>query len=332
MKQKNIILLFTFSLSFLNLFSQYAPPAGFPGSTAISKDSSIIQSWATHCHVIRGWQNITDTSLGKASFGTPSNAIGIADNNVISLGDSGIAIVSFNGVIYNGPGYDFAIFENAFNNSFLELAFVEVSSDSINWVRFPSVSLTDTSTQVGTFDTLDATKIHNLAGKYKALYGTPFDLEDIADSENVNIDSIKYIKIIDVIGNIHTHCSHDSQGHKINDPFPTPFNTSGFDLDAVATLNFHQYENQQNPYTTTSKFIKIYPVPTHNTLNLKWEGNHSYTIKILTAQGSIIYNTTLFTPSNKIIINTSNWKAGIYFLNIYTKENNIVYHKKIIIN
>ena len=56
-----------------------------------------------------------------------AEALGKADDAPVSLGDGGYAVVTFDKPITNGPGYDFAVFENGLNDSFLELAFVVVS-------------------------------------------------------------------------------------------------------------------------------------------------------------------------------------------------------------
>lgn len=227
--------------------AQYPGPAGQAGTTAIFKDSTIIQSWASGIEIYRGWVNIADTSVyyggtNKASFGYPAIALGEATESsydAVSLGDGGITILTFDHVIVNGDGPDFAIFENSIDDTFLELAFVEVSSDGERFVRFPAVSITQTETQVGGFGTVDATKIHNFAGKYRQGYGTPFDLEDLADSTDIDLNNIRFIKLIDVVGNIDDlFATYDSQGHKVNDPWPTPFNTCGFDLDAVGIINY----------------------------------------------------------------------------------------------
>lgn len=141
---KAILILLCLGFFSLSVKAQYAPPVGQLGSTAIHKDSITIIAWATQCTAVLGWQNIADHSLGKTTTGTSSSAIGIADNDVISLGDGGTAILQFAQAITNGPGPDFAIFENSFDNFFLELAFVEVSSDGQNYFRFPAHSLTQT--------------------------------------------------------------------------------------------------------------------------------------------------------------------------------------------
>ncbi|MFZ4772333.1 MAG: hypothetical protein ACOYLO_19265, partial [Ferruginibacter sp.] len=57
------------SLFLTSSFAQFSPQAGIVGSTAIYKDSSIFKSWASTCVVERGWQNIADTTIGKASVG-----------------------------------------------------------------------------------------------------------------------------------------------------------------------------------------------------------------------------------------------------------------------
>ncbi|MFN6048554.1 MAG: T9SS C-terminal target domain-containing protein, partial [Bacteroidota bacterium] len=62
-------------------------------------------------------------------MGTAAGAEGpAASNGVVSLGDGGIATLTFDPPITNGDGFDFAVFENTFLDTFLELAFVEVST------------------------------------------------------------------------------------------------------------------------------------------------------------------------------------------------------------
>ena len=80
--------------SFIPIFAQgpYAPPVGQAGSTAIYKDSSIIVSWATNAIIERGWQDISDTSLGKVTAGNDTSATGKSGvNGVVSFGDGGFA-------------------------------------------------------------------------------------------------------------------------------------------------------------------------------------------------------------------------------------------------
>ena len=239
---KNFIFLICLSiLSVLSCFAQYDGAVGTEGCLAISKDDSRITSWAKGCQVTRGYQDIAIPENGVVSFGTIQNVLNTASEDAtdaISFGDGGYAVLTFDRPIINGSGYDFAIFENSFNDFFLELAFVEVSSDGEHYIRFPAVSLTNAETQIGTFGSLDPTKLHNLAGKYRIGWGTPFDLEDLQDSSNIDLMNIRFIKIIDVIGSINqNYATYDALGNIINDPYPTDFYSGGFDLTGVAVIN-----------------------------------------------------------------------------------------------
>jgi len=252
-------LFFLFTILSQSLIAQFSPPQGQLGSTAIPKDSSIIIAWATHCTLHRGLMDITQPSLGLATAGQAALAVGPAGNaQTVSLGDSGVATLTFEYPIRNGAGADFVVFENAFSATFLELAFVEVSSDGQNFVRFPAISNTDTTMQVGSFGAVDATKIHNLAGKYRANYGTPFDLDDLlADSLLLDFDQITHVRIVDAIGSMQeSYASRDSRGVKVNDPWTTPFPSGGFDLDAIGVI--HNNTNIAVRYIAND-FIKYIP-------------------------------------------------------------------------
>jgi hypothetical protein len=229
------------------------------GMDGIAADDSRIVEWATEVvDCTRGPINITKPSGAVASYGNVSAALGAADctyssatefnpYNVISLGDGGSITLTFANAICNGTGADLAVYENAFQLAgsdtlfFCELAYVAVSSDGINWITFPSISLTQTTTQVGSFDCIDPTDIYNLAGKNVAGTGTLFDLSDLINlpgSELIDLNNIEYVRITDVVGSIDpAYARYDSLGNIINDPWKTSFSTGGFDLDAVAVLN-----------------------------------------------------------------------------------------------
>ena len=215
---------------------------GTEGCNAIKADSSAIVAWATGINVVRGPQSIANPEGPVASTGVDSNALGMATLNnslqVVSLGDGGSATLTFTHPIRNGEGPDFAVYENSFGDSFLELAFVEVSSDGERFVRFPATSLTQTETQTNSTGATDPTFINNLAGKFRIGYGTPFDLAELADSTGINIDSIVYVRVVDVVGSINPqYGTYDAFGHIINDPWPTDNMSGGFDLSGVAVLN-----------------------------------------------------------------------------------------------
>jgi hypothetical protein len=299
-------------------FAQFPPAAGQAGSTAIYKDSTVFIAWADGCELFRGWQNIADTSLGKADVGDSSMALGMAGTNgVVSLGDAGFAVLTFDKPIENGESWDFAVFENSFSDLFLELAFVEVSSDGINYFRFPSTSLTDTLTQVGAFDELDPTKINNLAGKYRSLYGTPFDLQELSGVSGLDLNNITHVKIIDIVGSLDSnYVSYDAYNHKINDPWPTPFGSSGFDLDAVGVI--HQAPASV-PENSEEKIITVYPNPTNGILYItKNNTNLKSAISLTTFKGEIIKE--IHSCSLNESIDLSCLPAGIYILKITDTE------------
>jgi hypothetical protein len=292
-------------------FAQFPGAAGTVGSTAIHKDSSIFINWASNCKVQRGYIDIAQPHLGTVIVGEPEFAIGKAgENGVVSLGDGGSAILEFHIPITNGEGADFAVFENAFNDNFLELAFVEVSSDGIHYVRFPAVSNTSTVTQIGPFDNLgDATLIHNLAGKYRVAYGTPFDLEELKDATFLDINAVTHIKIIDVVGSVNpSFGSVDANNNLINDPYPTAFASGGFDLDAVGVI--HQLWGNNLPNLELEHFVEIYPNPTHDIININLEENRISEIRLFDSNGllKMIFN------NNKA--NIEHLTSGVYIISI----------------
>ena len=219
---KNILFLLSGLCTGMIGWSQSFPgPVGDASTTAIFKDDGRVDYWLSDSvFITRGYRDVSDQSIGLASYGDNEYALGASDPNVVSLGDGGSAIYVLSQPIFDREGYDFAVFENAFDDYFLELAFVEVSSDGVNYVRFQNQSNVDTDTQTGSFGATYTENIHNLAGKYRAQYGTPFDLNELADSIDVDITNINYIKIIDVVGSINTnYASYDSYGNIINRSF-----------------------------------------------------------------------------------------------------------------
>jgi hypothetical protein len=212
--------------------------AGPYSTTGMSSSDPSFVGWATGVSdLTRGPRNIANLAAGLASFGSAANALGAPDGTVgvVSLGDGGSITVTFAQAIINGSGADFAVFENGFafqGGVFAELAYVEVSSDGVNFVRFPATSLTPTDSQVGPFGSLDPSNIHNLAGQFVALEGTPFDLAD------VGLSTATHVRLVDVVGSIDpAYASYDENGNPINDLWPTEFASGGFDLDAVGVIH-----------------------------------------------------------------------------------------------
>lgn len=320
------ILLFLFIVSLAGqVIAQFPPQAPESGNDAIAHDDNRIVGWATGCTVERGWQNIMDTTLGKTTSGSENSALGAPDLNVVSLGDGGSAIVTFAAPIKDEPGSDFAVFENGFANpqngyeAFLELAFVSVSSDGVHFITFPATSLTQDTSQIEqvTFGYTDARLINNLAGKYINNYGTPFDLAELADSPNLDLQNIRYIKFTDVVGSIDPqYARYDHDGHIINDPFPSPFPTGGFDLNAVGVLH-------QQPTGIAAQNLKhewkLWPVPAHDFLMIEAGNQQKIHYRIYSLDGRVLASgkgwSTLKIPVTNLI-------PGNYFIKCVSGNGN----------
>ncbi len=322
---KLVIALLTFSLS---VYCQnYPPEAGTAGSTAIHKDSPFYVAWATGITVERGYVNKANPSLvingsNKASAGEPQYALGYPNGSVVSLGDEGYAILTFDSPIIDDDGFDFAIFENG-GPSFLELAFVEVSSDGENFFRFPSHSQTQTQTQIGTFGTPSATYLNNLAGKYAGTYGTPFDLSELEDNPFLNKNNITHVKVIDVVGSIDPqYATYDSYGNAVNESFPTPFNSCGFDLQAVGVI--HQQNLSVDEFTKSG--ITIYPNPASTYFFIDTE--EYAVIRIYDISGRLVSKKTHHKNPEMDI---SGLKTGVYVVEIVLTEKNKKSIQKLVI-
>lgn len=302
--------------------AQFAPAADLAGTTAIPADSTIFTAWATGCTVQRGPVNIANTSLGLASAGADSDALGPSDDVTVSLGDGGWATVTFANPVYNGPGFDFAVFENGFitndsNLAFLELGFVEVSTDGSRFVRFPSICHVEDTVQTGSFGATDCSQLYNLAGKYVARYGTPFDLEELVDSPGIDVNNINYIKVVDVVGSIDSaYATRDHYGNIVNDPWPTPYASCGFDLDAVGVINARYASGIK---LVADNAITAFPNPVYRggdfSVRLTKDIN---TIKLFDVNGQTVYEKLLHLNSGRLLINTSGLSSGIYFITAET--------------
>ena len=227
----------------VSLAGPFPPAAGVPGSTALSATDASIVGWAN------GYIDYLPGASVDAQFQTPARALHAAGNSdggnagfifdIVSLGESGAITLAFDPPIANGAGNDFAVFENSFSDSFLELAWVEVSSNGVDFYRFNNVSLTPGS--VGAFGTIDTTDIFGYGGKYRGGYGTPFDLQDLVGQPALDTDRVLYVRIVDITGDgsAFDTLPPPSGPLPIYDPYPGN-GSVGFDLDAVAVL--HQAE------------------------------------------------------------------------------------------
>lgn len=308
------ILILLLALVPTGLWAQFAPGVGYAGTTAMHADSSAFVAWATGCTVERGPQRIDKPSMGLASFGDETLALGMpgGTTDVVSLGDGGTATLTFASPLCNGSGPDFAVFENGFVNaqdstiSFLELAFVEVSSDGQNFFRFPAISMVQDTVQLNGFACISASLIHNFAGKYQLMYGTPFDLDEVEDNVLLDKNKVTHVRLIDVVGNIDPeYATYDSQGHAVNDPWPTSFISSGFDLDAVGVI--HDIAHNDVPENEI-EVVSLYPNPVKDRLTVKAEGLQSVEVYNLVGQQVML--------STAALIDLGGLNQGVYFVRV----------------
>lgn len=297
-----------------SLQAQYHPALGEPGCIAMHKDSSAFTAWASDVGVVRGMQQMGVDSLGLVWSGIDEYALGRAgDNPMISLGDGGSATLQFGGTVRNGAGYDFAVFENSFDGDFLELAFVEVSSDGERFVRFPAYSETDTVNGTSAFGYTNPEQIHNLAGKYPLFYGTPFDLSELQDSAGIDLENIRFIRIVDVVGSMDPRfCSRDVLGRKVADPWPTPFPSGGFDLDAVGAIHFVPAGIDENKHAE----VKLYPQPASGKVWIKNYENSAAEFRFTSLDGKQVIKSIASDGS----IDLSGLSAGFYTLELNSQS------------
>ncbi|MEZ5016549.1 MAG: T9SS type A sorting domain-containing protein [Flavipsychrobacter sp.] len=322
---KSVVLILSFLLIISEVHAQYAPQATVSGSTAIQNSDNSIVGWAKSCTIERGYMDIADKAKGKVTLGDPSYAVGNADNFIVSLGDSGVAVLTFSSPIYNGPGADFAVFENGFSNpndpeeAFLELAFVEVSSDGINYTRFPASSNTGAPQVPGSGVYMNARKINNLAGKYMTGWGTPFDLQELVGTAGLDVNSITHVRIVDVIGDIGANGSKDKDGNVINDPYPTAFASGGFDLDGVGVMNMAGVFPNAIA-SVTAKQYHIYPNPTNGMISITASDNQldGANFIILDVAGKVLEKGVLKEARNQI--NLTSYSPGIYNIILKSKK------------
>lgn len=223
---KNFLYLLFSALPLLAQTGPFPPAAGQPGSTAVSNGDESILRWADRVELYVAGETASDPFRDPAAALGPAE--GISNDGIVTLGQGGELEVSFSTAFENGEGAEFAIYENAFCDTFLELAFVEVSSDGLHFVRFPSQSL---SVPLDVVSGISATNVDGLAGKYVVGFGTPFDLQDLPESPLLDLENVRFVRLVDVVSGI----AVDSLERIIFDSF-FPGNNLGFECDGVAAL------------------------------------------------------------------------------------------------
>ena len=226
----------------------YSAPANDPTNlydAPIYKTDAAILAWA---------DTVVDYSPApgvSATYQNPETGYGsLGDLTTEQIAEGvlpGSITVGFETGIGNGAGADFAVFENGFaygspNGLFMELAYVEVSTNGTDFARFNSISTnTEPVAGSGGFSGWDTTNVYNLAGKNQSGWGTVFDLEELVSDPLVlcgllDLNDIQYVRLVDIPG---TGDYLDSLGNPILDAHPTT-GSGGFDFrltEGVAVLN-----------------------------------------------------------------------------------------------
>lgn len=209
-----------------------------------ARDDAALVFWASEViDMNRGWVDYQNESLGYASFGGDTDMLG-PDGTPVSLGDAGSVTLGFDQTIVNGEGDDFVVFENGFGSAgsvFMEIAFVEVSSNGTDFSRLPAFCRHEG--QIGGFDMADPADFYNLAGNFQG--GTGIDLQDLVDCGDANVASgavalnnIQFVRLVDVVGDVDgPGTTFDYLGRPVSDPYPTPYASSGMDITGVAGIN-----------------------------------------------------------------------------------------------
>ncbi|HRP60966.1 MAG TPA: T9SS type A sorting domain-containing protein, partial [Vicingus sp.] len=145
--------------------------------------------------------------------------------------------------------------------------------------------------------------------------GTPFDLAELDGIAGLDISKITHVRVIDVVGSINPlFGTYDSQNNIINDPYPTPFSSGGFDLDAVGVIHFSTTSIEEQ---LESQF-SIFPNPFNEVLTIQNNDNSKITYQLSDAYGQLLISET--TQMLNFQLPTSNFSKGVYFLTI-TKDN-----------
>lgn len=200
--------------------------------------------------VATGWMDPTFALGPVTGDNWDITCLGDLDAAAILAGTQpGTITLGFAKPLRNFTGSDFVVFENGFASGggagvagqiTGELAYVEVSSNGIDFARFSSISLTPAA--VGPYGMIDPTNVFNLAGKHGNAYGqswgTPFDLSQLAADPlviggKVDLDAILYVRLIDIPG---SGTFKDSLGASIYDAWLT-FGSGGVDLEAVGAIS-----------------------------------------------------------------------------------------------
>jgi hypothetical protein len=214
----------------------------------------------------------TNGNAGGGVF-APTNALGpprgggaaAGSTDVHSLGIGGFLELGFDVVVRDGPGADLLIAENAFfaaaaGWSFAEVAFVEVSSNGVDFARLPSAYL-GPAVEPGPFGTLVVGSYENMAGSTPVYAGSAahsnadpldvveaggdaIDLGDLVDDPlvragRVALAAITRVRLVDMRSGV----DRDARGVVVRDA-----GAGSADIDAVTALHWVGDGKERGPW------------------------------------------------------------------------------------
>ena len=164
--------------------------------------------------------------LPRVVLGRPRGAGALrGSTHVVSLGHGGSIVVVFrDNVVFDGPGDDLVVFENAFHSGsesgpiFTELGIVEVSADGRAWHRFPFDP--DTGEGLAGRTPVYASKSNDIDPLSPAAGGDRFDIGALG------LELVRFVRILDGGDEL------DDVGNHV-----VPADKGGFDLDAMAAIH-----------------------------------------------------------------------------------------------
>jgi len=185
-----------------------------------------------------GGGNFTQANILGAPQG---GGLGGGSLHVLTLGESGNVTLGFDVTIVDGPGADFTTFENGFvfgaGSVFSEIAFVEVSTNGVDFARFPSKYF-GTGSSMGAYRNIAGgmpvvtNALTNTVSPFDPTVsgGEAFDLADLVNEPSVLagdvlLSDIHFVRLVD--------CPPGS-----TDSLGTPIGAAGgADFDAIAVIN-----------------------------------------------------------------------------------------------
>ena len=232
----------------------------FVGSLCLAASASAQVEYATSVVSFNqgGGSGIFDQSL---ILGGPRGGAG---SHVLTLGTGGDVTLAFDVTLTDGPGADFIVYENGFEFgglTFPEMAMVEVSSNGVDFARFPMrydgpqgpfmsnfellpwgvySGLTGLVPPVANVDTNTIDPLNPVLAGGEALDLADLHSHPLVQMGLVDLQAVEFIRLVDLIA-----------GNEVDTRFVTIWDSGGVDgnadIDAVAVINHTGNQNVHAP-------------------------------------------------------------------------------------